>query len=447
MNRNVLTILGGALALGLAGTASAATNLAVNPGFEDLDNDGSRGDGWGTFVNADFNAFFGGNSHASFYGDNPENNGGVFQQGITGVAGQEYQFDLLDTRIEQNWDANFRFGFEFYAADDSTLLQDSTLIADTGARLALAGGGSVDGAVFSMRAVAPVGTAFVRPVIKFDTVNPNHFFTPQANAFVFDAFVSATPGPGSNLLKNPLFEEDVNGNGFTNDVWRTFGNAEINTVFGSNTGTSLYADRAGNSGGVYQPSILADPGTNYQFTLPDVRIESAFDARLRYGIEFYAGNDATKISEVLQTVPSGTTGDGLTFTVSAVAPAGAVFARPIVLFDNVNPAYAGQPQANAFVFDASLIEVVSATPGDFSGDGRVDGADLSLLLANWGSAVPPAPSGWVGSAPTSPAVDADELSALLSSWGFGTATAVPEPTCAAMAAISLAMLCGRRRNA
>jgi hypothetical protein len=67
--------------------------------------------------------------------------------------------------------------------------------------------------------------------------------------------------------------------------------------------------------------------------------------------------------------------------------------------------------------------VTAATQaGDFSGDGRVDGADLSLLLANWGATIPTIPTGWVGDLPTGPSVDADELSRLLSNWGFGTST-------------------------
>jgi hypothetical protein len=91
--------------------------------------------------------------------------------------------------------------------------------------------------------------------------------------------------------------------------------------------------------------------------------------------------------------------------------------------------------------------VTAFNPGDFSGDGRVDGADLSLLLANWGAAVPPVPSGWVGSQPTTTGVDADELSALLANWGFGTATAIPEPASALLVSIAVVWFgAGRRRD-
>jgi len=98
---------------------------------------------------------------------------------------------------------------------------------------------------------------------------------------------------------------------------------------------------------------------------------------------------------------------------------------------------------NVYIFTVGS-PVTTFNAGDFSGDGRVDGADLSLLLANWGAAVPPVPSGWIGSQPTTTGVDADELSALLANWGFGTSTAIPEPTSAAMLAVFAAIGVGAR---
>jgi hypothetical protein len=98
--------------------------------------------------------------------------------------------------------------------------------------------------------------------------------------------------------------------------------------------------------------------------------------------------------------------------------------------------------------------IVSVTPfnaGDFTGDGKVDGADLSLLLSNWGGSVPPVPAGWNGAQPTPTGVDANELSALLGNWGFGTssASAVPEPSGALLVLVGLAarqVVVGRRRR-
>ena len=85
---------------------------------------------------------------------------------------------------------------------------------------------------------------------------------------------------------------------------------------------------------------------------------------------------------------------------------------------------------------SGVVEYEDGFPiGDFSGDGQVDGGDLSLLLGFWGQSVPPVPSGWDGTPPTAPVVDSDELSALLGTWGegvgLGSAAAsapIPEPS-------------------
>ena len=112
------------LLAGLGGLAAPAhaQELLTNPGFEDLDMDGSAGDGWGSYGAAGFNAFFGDNAHASLFADNAGNFGGVFQQGIVGSEGLTYSFDLTDVRIESNFDASLRFGLEYYPADDATLI-------------------------------------------------------------------------------------------------------------------------------------------------------------------------------------------------------------------------------------------------------------------------------------------------------------------------------------
>ena len=72
--------------------------------------------------------------------------------------------------------------------------------------------------------------------------------------------------------------------------------------------------------------------------------------------------------------------------------------------------------------------------GDFDGGGAVEGADLSLLLGNWGNDVATIPATWDGDQPTPQFVDGDDLSRLLGNWGniAGSgaalgAAAVPEP--------------------
>ncbi|MEM7680494.1 MAG: hypothetical protein AAF288_00920 [Planctomycetota bacterium] len=181
-------------ALGLAGPASAV-ELLTNPGFEDPDGAGplGLGDGWGAFGAAGFNDFFGPNGHASLFPDNVGNSGGIFQTGIAGAPGVEYEFTLADTRIEANYDANVMFGLEFYAADDSTKLGESlALLPDPGVE--------VNGGVFTTTGVAPAGTAFVRPVALYDTVFSSGG---QRNVFVFEASLTEVPEPMSALLMAP----------------------------------------------------------------------------------------------------------------------------------------------------------------------------------------------------------------------------------------------------
>ena len=175
----ILTALG---CVGLT-AAPASADLLVNPQFDDLDGNGSYGDGWGSFGNAGFNAFFGGdNGHASLFADNAANSGGFFQGGIAGQAGQDYRFSLTDNFFEQNFDANLRVGLEYYAADDSTKLgEDITTI-------------TVFSASFDTFGTAVTGTVFVRPIVLFDSGSNDGG---SDNAFFFDSELVAVPEPAT----------------------------------------------------------------------------------------------------------------------------------------------------------------------------------------------------------------------------------------------------------
>ncbi len=169
------------------GMNTASAELLTNPGFEDTNTDGNYGDGWGSFGSAGFHAFFGANGHASFFSDGNGNWGGVYQQGIAATPGQSFQFDLTDVRIESNTNANYRFGLEYYQADDGTKIGEDIVPMS----LAVTG----DGLSFSMSATAPNDPllAYVRPIILFD--NAVSAGQGQENVFVFDA--SLTPEPAS----------------------------------------------------------------------------------------------------------------------------------------------------------------------------------------------------------------------------------------------------------
>jgi hypothetical protein len=168
-----------------------------------------------------------------------------------------------------------------------------------------------------------------------------------------------------------------------------------------------------------------------------------------------AGQDLAGLpADVKYTLESGLTvalNDPLTMNGTRLSNEFATFTASIgpaasTLIVRVNATADGGNEVTGFR-NIVISQAGSPTPqaGDFSGDGKVDGADLSLLLANWGSTVPPTPSGWTGDLPTATGIDADELSRLLANWGFGTSTAIPEPSSLAIVAVAL---CGfaRRRN-
>lgn len=361
----------------------AVENLLFNPGFLDVDLNGDVGDGWDQFGFTGFNAFFGvGNPHASLFGDDALNDGGVYQLGRLGSGGTTYQFDLMDTRIEANWDARLRFGLEFYGADDTTKLGEVLEVIDTATRLSLPnvdGGGAANGAVFSMQGTAVPGTVFVRPLVTFDMVNPDYFagLTEQANSFVFNSFLSEAPGVGDEFLKNSGFE-DLAGDGNVGDYWRSYGAAGFNDFFGGNGHASLFSDMPGNFGGIYQSSQLGTEGKSYEFSLTDVRIEENVMADFRFGLEYYGDDDFTKLGESIVALDTSTTGDGLSFTMNGTAAPGTKYVRPVVLFDNVTSTAAGQE--NVFIFEATLTEIMSASSPDFDNNGIVDGDDVDALV-------------------------------------------------------------------
>lgn len=174
------------LAALLLGTAGAHAELLTDPEFD------QGGTFWGKFGAADFNDFFGGNPHASLFADGNGNFGGVFQLGITGTEGQTYRFDLTNVRIEANFNAAFRFGLEYYGADDTTKLGETMFVIDTNdPNDGLVTG---DGLFFTMEGQAVAGTVYVRPIILFDNAAP--VSSSQANAFVFAASLNAVPAPG-----------------------------------------------------------------------------------------------------------------------------------------------------------------------------------------------------------------------------------------------------------
>ncbi len=168
----------------LAPSLPASANLITNPTFQDVDGDGTFGDGWASFDDATFDNFFGGNGHASFRANAEGNSGGIFQPGIAAGPG-DYRFSLTDNFFEPNFDANFSLGLEYYEADDATFLgSDITTVTTLAASIDSFG-------------TAPAGTEIVRPIFRFsDPVVSGS----NDNAFFFNSELVVVPEPASAAL-------------------------------------------------------------------------------------------------------------------------------------------------------------------------------------------------------------------------------------------------------
>jgi len=144
--------------------------LTVNPGFLDTDGDGRYGDGWTVFGDAALAfTFFGDGDpgHATLFGGNVSNTGGVYQAGLAATPAAEYHM-AVRLQWEREWDARTRLGLVFYAADGVTVVGSELIeIADDSA---LAGLGYRS---FGVTAAAPAGAVFVRPIVRFESVRSN----------------------------------------------------------------------------------------------------------------------------------------------------------------------------------------------------------------------------------------------------------------------------------
>ena len=449
--KNAIVLLTVSLGLAVVSSASAVDNLLINPGFrevfpEPVDAAVSR-PGWTNSGDVYYFAFFGENPHASFFADTIFHEGRLEQEGIVATPGTTYQFDMMDTRIEANFSPDFVFGLEYYGAGDVKIGETISPLnyqerLNSGA--ADPGDGAVNGATFSIQGTAVPGTITVRPVMQYDNVTvPGN----QTNAFLFNTHMSVAPGVGDEALKNAGFE-DTDGDGFQGDFWRSFGAAGFGDDFSGggdpNGHATLFAETAGNSGGVYQQSILGTAGTEYEFSLTDVRIEANVNGTFEFGFEYYGSDDFTKLGESFAPIDIATTGDGLSFTTSAVAVAGTTFVRPVVKYSDVlttNPVSG----ARLFVFDASVTELSSTViAGDYDGSGQVGQGDLDLVLLNWGGTAPPVPAGWVNDQPDG-LIGQTQLDGVLLNWGntslqAASANAVPEPQSLLLVAMALGLL-------
>ncbi len=365
---------GTALALALsAGAAEPTPILNQNPGFLDLDNDGAFGDGWGVFGAAavDFQFFGDGNpGHATLFGDNIGNTGGVFQAGIPAEAGKDYEL-TIHIQWESEWDAATYYGLEFYDATDGTKIGESIVeivdeFPDFGYRR------------YDLTATAPAGTAFVRPIVSFDSVQSSGA---SRAATVDNVLVREADDV---LTLNPSFGDAV-GAGTNGTFWDTFGAAALDLDFFNNGNpghATLFADMAGNSGGVFQLGVPAIAGESYTMTV-DLAFEANWDAVTQIELEFYGIDDGFLLGEGVVEVNEQPGAGYVTYTVEATAPLGfTAFVRPLVVFSD---AVGAADQAAATV-DNLVVQLTSTVgqgcnPADLAEPfGQLTFADISGFL-------------------------------------------------------------------
>ncbi|MGP1273141.1 MAG: GC-type dockerin domain-anchored protein [Phycisphaerales bacterium] len=343
-------------------------NRGVNPGFLDLDTDGSFGDGWLTFGAAGFLDFFGSGNpgHGTLFGDNIFNVGGIFQLRIPAIEGVDYEV-LGDIQFEQNWEADARLAIEFYAADDSTKLGETVL------DLPSASTRGQGYRRYTVRGTAPVGTAYVRPFVDFDFVLSGGV---SRAATVDNVIVREVT---EELAVNPGFE-DLIGDGSFGDFWGVFGAADFLDFFGNgNPGhATLFGDAAGNSGGVFQVGIPAVAGETYELRM-DAAFETNWDALTQFGLEFFAADESTLVASVLEPVSEVPGAGYLSYSMTADAPAGAARVRPIVRFDDA----ASTGPERAATIDNVSVRVAGAQPcpADLNGNGVADPGDFTAWVA------------------------------------------------------------------
>jgi hypothetical protein len=166
-------------------------NLLTNPDFS------GPGTDWGSFGNVSFNEFFGPGfgPHASLFADSPSNEGGVFDLNIAATPGTEYEFFLNSVNIESNFDGTISLVLEYFENDNTTKISDDSLLLNLTA--ATGAGLGFDLSSQAVSGIAPVNTAFVRPLITFTGGQDD---SGSDNAFISEATLQVIPEPGTFLL-------------------------------------------------------------------------------------------------------------------------------------------------------------------------------------------------------------------------------------------------------
>ncbi len=403
-------------AIGLTSAAASATNLTTNPGFLDIDEDLAFGDSWGSFGAIAFLDFFNDNNpgHATLFADQLANIGFLFQTGIPAIPGETYEVGA-SVSFETNWDATTSFGIEFYAADDATKVGEAIT--------QISGPPGEGYRRYRVQATAPAGAVFARPIIFFDSVQS----AGASRAATVDNMTLSIAT--ENLIENPGFE-DIVGDGTFGDLWGTFDNVGFGDFFSNgNPGHAIFfGDFFFNFGTLFQLGIPGTPGTEYRLAA-DISFEDQWDALTDFGLEFYDADDATKLGETIVPITQTIGGGYLTYEMTATAPAGTAFVRPVFFFDFV----ASEGEQRAATIDNVVLEPNTTngpcSPADVTTDGTANGipdqavtlSDFSFYLGLWGAGDAAADLTTDGTSNGVPdgAVTLSDFSFYLALWGAG----------------------------
>jgi hypothetical protein len=100
------------------------------------------------------------------------------------------------------------------------------------------------------------------------------------------------------------------------------------------------------------------------------------------------------------------------------------------------PEFANSPLGDFFTYDLADVGPPPGITGDYNGNGRVEQADLDLVLLNWGQTG--VPGGWFNDLPQG-TIDQAELDGVLLNWGDTSApVSAPESTSLVLLAIGCA---------
>ncbi|MFI4861092.1 MAG: choice-of-anchor tandem repeat NxxGxxAF-containing protein [Phycisphaerales bacterium JB063] len=273
---------------------------------------------------------------------------------------------------------------------------------------------------------------------------------------------------------------DLSGDGFSDFVFRDFGNASEplingngNVVFwarastpdNSMSFTGLWSDRTGNLTSL-DPVIMTgqqvpglEEGTTFsnialgnidnvvinanddvaffaQFTRPDSSLDAGLFAEVDGQLELIAAT-----GELWQ-MPDGST---RTITgISFLGGSGNQDGRPSGFSDHGEIAF--RLDFNGGSSGLFVVNTLDFLAGDLNGDGFVGVEDLDILLANWGSSVPTS-NLTLGDASGDGFVNQVDLDIVLNHWGDGVPPAnVPEPGGAALLTLGTLALLRRRRR-